>query len=72
MSNQPQSEEIVRAFIEYYDDTLEALDGPRLTPNQREALRGLLDAIAVDDPRLIEALRSAYEAQQWIRRKAGK
>jgi hypothetical protein len=72
MSNQPQSEEIVRAFIEYYDDALAAIDAPRLTQQQRDVLCGLLDAMAMDDPRLVEVLRSAYEAQQWLRGKSGK
>ncbi len=53
------NQRVIDAFVEFYEQSLKAQDIPTLTEDQREALRGLLAALAADAP---------SKNDEWLRR----
>jgi len=41
----PDTETVIATFVDMYDESLEAVGQPRLTPGQRDVLRGMLAAL---------------------------
>ena len=60
------AEETTCAFVDYYDEMLDSLGIPKLTQDQRDALRGFLAAGAKEEPLLIKALQETRESWKWI------
>ena len=53
------NQRVIDAFVEVYEESLKAQDIPTLTEDQREALRGLLAALATDP---------SSKNRDWLRR----